>query len=108
MVAAPPSRVMNSRRRIIRLPRRRARATAAERCGRELRGLRVDNEVVLSWILYWQFGWFFTLQDAVDIASRAPVLVEPIRAIRNQPSIRHVHPVRVHSRQSVPLRQGDD
>jgi hypothetical protein len=45
----------------------RFRDREAERFG----GLEVDHKFQLSWLLDWQVGWLFTLEDAVDIAGGA-------------------------------------
>ena len=52
----------------------------AERFG----GLEVDREVVLGRCLNRQVGGLLALEDAVDIASGAAVLVEPIWPVRDQ------------------------
>jgi hypothetical protein len=47
-------------------------------------GLEIDHQFVLGWRLYWQVGRLLALEDAIDVASRAPKLVNEIRPIRNQ------------------------
>src|SRR6516162_460587 len=54
--AAPPSNVMNSRRFIIRSPRRRARAGCRRFETERLRGFEVDNELDLRDLLHRQLG----------------------------------------------------
>ena len=47
-------------------------------------GLEIDYQFVLGWRLYRHVGRFFALEDAIDVVSRAPKLVNEIRPIRNQ------------------------
>ena len=51
----------------------RRRHVEAERLG----GLEVDHQLVFSRCLHRQVGWLLALEDAIDIAGRAPVLVNP-------------------------------
>jgi len=46
----------------------------AERLG----SLEIDDELVLYWCLHWQIGRLLVLDDAVNVAGRAAVLVEDI------------------------------
>src|SRR5262249_20948951 len=52
----------------------------AERPG----GLEVDNKLVFGRCLHWQVRWLLPLEDAIDVASSTPVLVDPIRPQRHQ------------------------
>src|SRR5262249_28082654 len=52
----------------------------AERLG----GLEVDHKLVLRGRLHRQVGRFLALEDAIDVAGSAPVLVEEIRPIGDQ------------------------
>ena len=52
----------------------------AERLG----GLEVDHQLVLGRRLHRQVGRLLALEDAVDVAGRAPVLVDQIRPIGDQ------------------------
>ena len=56
----------------------RWRHVEAERLG----GLEVDDQLVLGRRLHRQVGGLLALEDAIDIAGRAPVLVEQDRARR--------------------------
>src|SRR6516225_11342525 len=47
-------------------------------------GLEIDYQFVLGWRLYWQVGRLLALEDAIDVASSTPKLVNEIRPIRNQ------------------------
>jgi hypothetical protein len=49
-----------------------------------LRGLEIDHQLVFGRRLHRQIGWLLALEDAVDVAGRAPELVDVIRSIRDQ------------------------
>src|SRR5262249_40873512 len=66
------------------------------------------HQGVLCWRLYRQVGWFLAPEDSVDIAGRAPVLVDAVRPIRDQASGGDEYRIRVHRRELVPGRQCDD
>src|SRR4030095_7259193 len=44
-----------------------------------LSGLKIDHKLVLGRRLYRQIGWLLALEDAVNIASGASVVIEPVR-----------------------------
>ena len=50
----------------------RRRYGEAERLG----GLEIDHQLVLGRRLHRQVGWLLALEDAIDVAGRAPVLVD--------------------------------
>ena len=52
----------------------------AERLG----GLEVQEQFDFRGLLYRQVGRLLALEDAVDVAGRAPILVHPIRPVRDQ------------------------
>ena len=82
--AAPPSSVMNSRR-FIRSPRRRGRAAIGGTSRPSaLAVLRLIDQLVLGRRLHRQVGRLLALEDAVDVAGRAPVLVDRIRPVGDQ------------------------
>ena len=81
--AAPPSSVMNSRR-FIRSPRRRAASTSRHVEAERLGGLEIDHQLVLGRRLHRQVGRLLALEDAVDIAGRAAVLVDRIGPVGDQ------------------------
>ena len=58
----------------------RRRHVEAERLG----GLEVDHQLVLGRRLHRQVGRLLALEDAIDVAGRAPVLVDRIRPIGDQ------------------------
>jgi hypothetical protein len=45
------------------------------------RGLEVDHQFEFGRRLHWQVGWLLAPEDAVDVASGAPVLVERINSV---------------------------
>ena len=49
-----------------------------------LRGLEVDHQFVLGRRLHRQVGGLLALEDAIDVAGRAPVLVGRIRPVGDQ------------------------
>ena len=51
-----------------------------------LRGLEIDDQLVLGRRLHRQVGRLLALENAVDVAGRAAVLVEKIRPIGDQPA----------------------
>src|SRR5262252_5532983 len=55
----------------------------AERPG----GLEVDHQLVLRRRLYRQVGWLLALEDAIDVAGRAPMLIQPIRRVGDQAAV---------------------
>src|SRR6516164_2267933 len=62
---------------------------AGQHCRRHLEakrlgGLQVDHQLVLGRRLYGKIGCSLALQDAVDVARRAPERIDGIRAVRNQ------------------------
>src|SRR5262245_57878863 len=58
-------------------------------------GLEVDYQVVLGRRLYRQVGGFLALEDAVDVAGRAAVLLSPIGVIGHQAATGDKHAIRV-------------
>src|SRR5262245_42079268 len=49
-----------------------------------LGGLEVDRQLVLSRRLYWKVSRFFAPEDAIDVTSRAPELIDHVNSIRDQ------------------------
>src|SRR5438128_5248576 len=46
-----------------------------------LRGLEIDDQLVLGRSLHREIGGLLALEDAIDVACRAPVLVDVIRTV---------------------------
>ena len=82
----------------------RRRHVEAERLG----GLEVDHQLVLGRRLHRQVGRLLALEDAVDVAGRAPVLVDAIRPIGDQAAGGDEEAFVVDRGQLVPGRQRDD
>src|SRR5262245_2031354 len=53
-----------------------------------LRRLEIDDKLVFGWRLHRQVSRFLAPQDAIDVFGRASVLVDEIRAVAYQPTIR--------------------
>src|SRR5262249_14075445 len=52
-----------------------------------------------------QIGWLLTLEDAIDVASGASVVIEPVRPVRDQAASGYKSTIRVHCRKLIPGRQ---
>src|SRR6266702_5281850 len=65
------------------------------------RGLEIDDQFVLGRRLYRKIRRLFALEDAIDVASRAPVLVHAVRTIGNQTTGSYEGAVRVDCGQAV-------
>jgi hypothetical protein len=72
---APPSSDINARR-FTRSPRRRGRAALGDFKAERLGGFEIDNKFKFRWLSYRQVGGLSALEDAVDMAGRAPVRVD--------------------------------
>src|SRR5262245_18130986 len=75
---------------------------------KQLRGLEVDDELVLGRRLHRQVGGLLALEDTVDIAGCVPVLVGPIGSIGDQAAGGGKEAFVVDRRQLVARRQHDD
>src|SRR5262249_6365120 len=58
-------------------------------------GLEVHDQLVLGGRLHWQVAGFLALENAIDVACRAPVLVDPIRSVGDQGAFRDAKAVGV-------------
>src|SRR5262249_980621 len=76
----------------------------AERPG----GFEVDNQLVFGWRLHRQVGRLFALEDAVDIASCLPVLIDLIRPVGDEAASGGEDWIIVDRGQLVSGRQRDD
>ena len=82
--AAPPSSVMNSRRLHSITSSARASSVGGTSRPSALAVLRLIDQLVLGRRLHRQVGRLLALEDAIDVAGRAPVLVDRIRPIGDQ------------------------
>ena len=49
-----------------------------------LGSLEIDDQLELRWLLDRKIGRLFALEDAIEVGSRAPVWVDPVRAVGDQ------------------------
>ena len=69
----------------------------------ERRGsLEVEYQLVLRRRLHRQVGGLLAFEDAIDVAGRAPVLIDQINPVRNQGAAGDVEAVGVNRGQPVP------
>ena len=80
------------------------RHVEAQRLG----GLEIDDKLILRRRLHRHVGWLLALEDAVDVAGRAPVLIDPIRPIGDQAAGGDEVAIEVDRGQLVPRRKRDD
>ena len=76
----------------------RWRHSEAERLG----GLQVDDRLVLGRRLHRQVGWLLALENAVDVAGRATVIVDQISPIGDQAAASGEETFPIDRRQLVP------
>src|SRR5260221_6443463 len=55
-----------------------------------LGSFEVDDQLVLCWRLNWKVGRLFAPEDAIDVAGRAPVLINLIDSIGNYSPIQGI------------------
>src|SRR5262245_56625619 len=85
---APEGRLLDH---LVGAGEQRWRHLDAERLG----GLEVHQKLVLGGRLHRQVSWCIALQTAIDVACRAPVLVDPIRSVGDQGAFRDAKAVGV-------------
>src|SRR6516225_12160939 len=73
-----------------------------------LGSFEIEDQFVLGWCLHRKVSWFLTVEDAVDVSSRAAVLVEQIRPIGDQTAGCSVISKWIDRRQSILGRKRDD
>src|SRR5262249_5056878 len=76
----------------------------AERPG----GFQIDDKFVLSWRLHRKVGRLLTLEDAVDVAGRFPILPSNVRAIGDEAASFDEEAQRIDRRQPMLSRQAND
>src|SRR5262249_57831921 len=85
-VAAPPSSEMNSRRFIIRSPRRRGRQRERDRKAERLGGLEVDVQLDFGGLLDRQIGGVVALENPAGIESGDSMRVPDAWSLPHQTS----------------------
>src|SRR5262249_18926031 len=73
----------------------RGRHSEAERLGCS----EVNHQLVFCRCLHRQLGWLLALENAVDIASRLPQLLDDVSSVTDQSAVSYVIAVRVNRRQ---------
>jgi hypothetical protein len=73
-----------------------------------LRGLEIDHQLILCWCLHRKVGRLLAFEDAIDVSSGAPVLVNPIRSLGDQAAASDEVTVAVDRGQFVPSGKCDD
>ena len=67
-----------------------------------LGGFQIDHKLVLGRRLHGKLGGLLALEDAIDVASRALVLVDLIRPLGGEATVRRVVAERIDVRQAEP------
>src|SRR5215831_11753240 len=73
-----------------------------------LGGLKINHQLILGRRLHGHLGWLLALENAINIVSRLPVLIEEVGSIRDQPPSGSEGALVVDSGQLVPRRKRDD
>src|SRR5262245_32738522 len=73
-----------------------------------LRGLEVDHHLELGGCLHWKVTRILTFEDAVDVRSRPPELVDYVDAVRKQPTVHCPRAIWINGRQAVSGSQSED
>ena len=93
---------------LIRSPRRRGQALGGTVRPSALAVLRLIDQFVLGRRLHRHVGRLLTLENTIDVAGRAPVLVDEIRPIGDQAAAGDEEAGGVDRGQFVPGRKRDD
>src|SRR5262245_31931778 len=75
---------------------------------KRLGGLQIDHQLVLGRLLHGKVRGLVALEDAIDVAGRAPIRVAPIQPVGDQAAAGDVEASAINCRQSIPGCQGDD
>ena len=75
---------------------------------KRLRGLEVEYQLVLGRGLHWQIGRLLALEDSIDVAGGAAVLVDLIWPVGDQAAAGDEKPFGVDCGQSMLVCEGDD
>src|SRR5881397_749670 len=86
---------------LVRSHQQRLRNREAER----LRGLEVDDQLVLTWCFHWKSRRAGTAQDLIDVDGGATELFAEARRVRHEPTGLGELPCRAHGREPVLPRQ---
>src|SRR5262249_22370992 len=73
-----------------------------------LGGLQINHQLILGRRLHGHLGWLLALENAINIVSRLPVLIEEVGSIGDQPPSGSEGALVVDSGQLVPRRKRDD
>ena len=92
---------MNSRRLLIRSPRRHGRAPRRHVKSERLGGLEVDHSFVLGRRLHRQVGRLLAFEDAVNVAGCSLVLIDVVKAKGDQAAAGDEVACVIYGRQSV-------
>ena len=90
---------------VIRSPRRRPAEGAGARRGPKP---EIDDKLIFSWRLHRHVGRLLPLEDAVDVAGRAPIHVDPIRPIGKKATSDDKEAFEVDRGKLVPCRKAND
>src|SRR5262249_7266806 len=71
-------------------------------------GLEIDHQLVFGRCLHRQIGGFLALEDAIDVACRAPKIIDRISSVGHQAAVSYEVARIVDRRQFVPGRKPDD
>src|SRR6266702_4795932 len=89
---------------LVRPRQHRLRDRQAESLG----GLEVDDQLVLDRRLHRKVGWLRTLEDEIDIASRAPKIIGQVNSVGQEAAEFSEETVRIDGRKMIASRQRCD